>query len=286
MRSRRFVPRAFAAAVGVLAAAGGLVVAGGPALAAPVLGGQLFGTGGEVTVEVLPATSGFTSELRLCQPGEPQQFLALDSDVGSVVTVGTFPAGVELVFCIFVRNTGQTYYMGPASRNPDNVLHATVDATGPGAAIVGFEDLFGGGDRDYDDNVFKFTGVIPNPPPDCSGVTASSSTLWPPNGKMQQITLSGATDPQGEAVTIEVTGVTQDEALSSDADAQAGPTSNSVLLRSKREGGGDGRVYVISYEATDASGGTCTGTVTVTVPHDQSGAAAVDSGQTVNSFGS
>ena len=39
-----------------------------PASAAPVLGGQLFSTGNDVQVQVMPASAGFTSELWLFEP--------------------------------------------------------------------------------------------------------------------------------------------------------------------------------------------------------------------------
>ncbi|HJQ40088.1 MAG TPA: hypothetical protein VKB93_23325, partial [Thermoanaerobaculia bacterium] len=44
-----------------------------------------------------------------------------------------------------------------------------------------------------------------------------------------------------------------------------------VKLRADRDGNGSGRVYTIHVEAIDASGNRSTKTVTVTVPHDQSG---------------
>jgi hypothetical protein len=154
------------------------------------------------------------------------------------------------------------------------------------------QDLFGGGDRHYDDNTFSFTGVIPNPPPDCSAVSTDEAVLWPPNHKMRLVSVSGATDPDGEAVTTTITGVTQDEAVDglgdgdTAPDAAVGTSSNSVYLRAERSGPGDGRVYRIAYTATDEAGGTCSGVVTVGGPHDQSAKGApVDSGLTINSFG-
>ena len=50
--------------------------------------------------------------------------------------------------------------MGPAGRNTDGIMHAAVDSIGAGAFTVGFEDLYGGGDRDFDDNVFRFEGGV------------------------------------------------------------------------------------------------------------------------------
>jgi hypothetical protein len=131
-----------------------------------------------------------------------------------------------------------------------------------------------------------------NRPPDCSAVTASPDTLWPPNHKLRSVTLSGATDPDGDPVTLTVTGVTQDEPLNGQADgnttpdAEPGASSNEVLLRAERSGKGDGRVYEIAFTGDDGQGGTCEGTATVGVPHDRGqGSTAVDSGQTVDSFG-
>lgn len=159
----RLINKTRIAVTGVLASA--LLSVGNPVAAAPVLGGQLFWTGGDVKITVLPATAGFTSQLKLFS-SDPDLFIALNSDVGAVVTIdeATIDAdhdvGDELLFGIFVLNTGQTYLMGPATRNPDGELHAGVDSLGGGVFNVGFEDLFGGGDRDYDDNVFRFEGGI------------------------------------------------------------------------------------------------------------------------------
>ena len=50
-----------------------------------------------------------------------------------------------------------------------------------------------------------------NTPPDCNPVTPSLETLWPANHKLVTIALSGATDPDGDTVTLTVNGVTQDE---------------------------------------------------------------------------
>jgi hypothetical protein len=132
--------------------------------------------------------------------------------------------------------------------------------------------------------------IFVNAPPVCTAVAPSLTELWPPNGKMTTITLSGATDPEGGDVTITITGVTQDEVVEGPGnnrspDAEDGPTSDSVRLRAERFGPLDGRVYSIAFTATDPLGGTCSGAVTVSVPHDQSGAAAVDSGQLYDSFG-
>ena len=94
-----------------------------------------------------------------------------DEPVGVIVTFDPadygFVAGDELIFGIRIINgdpLGEEYFMGGASRNPDGIIHAGVDSLGGGIFAVGFEDLYGGGDFDYNDNVFKFTGAVtPDP---------------------------------------------------------------------------------------------------------------------------
>ena len=58
-----------------------------------------------------------------------------------------------------------------------------------------------------------------------------------------------------------------------------------VKLRRERLKHGNGRVYAISFTATDAAGGECSGTVLVCVPAKRHAGACVDDGQTVNSLG-
>src|SRR5215204_2616987 len=144
--------RALGATIAALAVIG---VMAGPASAATEIGGQLFSTGGTVDVTVRPATAGFTSELFLQDENGNRTPIALNTQVGFQKTLGPFPAGQELIFGIRVLNTGDVFLMGPASRNPDKEFHAAVtDVPGVERTFdVGFEDLSGGGDRDYDDNV-------------------------------------------------------------------------------------------------------------------------------------
>ena len=148
----------------LIAVAAALVLAA-PAEAQGVLGGKLFATGGTVDIVVQPATAGFTSQLFLRHPDGTRENISLNTEVGKHVTVGPFPAGQELVFGITLLNAGPTFFIGPGHRNPDGIAHAEVTETGVRTFLVGFEDVFDGGDRDYDDNVFQFTGnLAPGPP--------------------------------------------------------------------------------------------------------------------------
>jgi hypothetical protein len=131
-----------------------------------------------------------------------------------------------------------------------------------------------------------------NAAPDCSNVASSNTWLWPPNGKFRLVWLSGASDPDGDAVGLDVLGVTQDEPTARNGRGDRGPDAawvpghpNQVRLRAQRKGWGDGRVYHVAFRASDGNGGSCSGTVQVTVPHDW-GRPARDSGFAYDSFGS
>ena len=123
-----------------------------------------------------------------------------------------------------------------------------------------------------------------NTPPDCTPVTPDQRVLWPPNHSLHVITISGATDADGDTVTLTVDGVTQDEPVNGTGDGDTSPDaflvpghSDQVELRAERAGTGDGRVYRIAFTGDDGRGGTCTGVVRVAVPKAQNGNGAVDS---------
>ena len=132
-------------------------------------------------------------------------------------------------------------------------------------------------------------GKCKSSPPDCSGVSATPSLLWPPDHKFRRVSLSGASDPDGDPLTLTVTGVTQDEPLNglgdghTAPDARAGAASNEVFLRAERSGKGNGRVYRISYVVSDGVD-SCTGTATVGVPHDRGGTVVDSAPPSFNSF--
>jgi hypothetical protein len=94
---------------------------------------------------------------------------------------------------------------------------------------------------------------------------------------MVSVSILGVTDPDGDPVSIIITGITSDEATATDKGAGGAvhaPDANGVgtymaQLRAECSGKGNGRVYVISFIATDGRGGECEGTVKVKVPHDQ-----------------
>ena len=118
-----------------------------------------------------------------------------------------------------------------------------------------------------------------NTPPDCSGATATVDSLWPPNHKSHDFQVIGVIDPDGDAFTLNIDGIFQDELVNSFDDGDTcpdavitGPGSGSVLA--ERVGGelgfeGNGRVYWIFFTATDTYGASCSSVVNISVPHDK-----------------
>jgi hypothetical protein len=125
-------------------------------------------------------------------------------------------------------------------------------------------------------------------PPVCSTAYANPVSLWTPKHQFVPIAILGVTDPENAPVTITVLGVKQDEPVlttgedttSPDAVIQAGSAS----VRAERLGSGNGRVYHLAFQASNSQGGTCTGDVTVGVPHSLGkGVIAIDSGPAYDS---
>jgi hypothetical protein len=139
----------------------------------PVLVGQttLYATGGDVWVRFVGHTAGYSNDLyRVAMIGAgPTEFIFNNfaTPQGTEKKLdSTFTAGQEVIFGIFVNNTGNWFYTGPASRNPDKIDHLHLyGLTGDPKYQVtaGFEDLYGGGDMDYDDLVYDFGGVSITP---------------------------------------------------------------------------------------------------------------------------
>jgi PEP-CTERM motif-containing protein/uncharacterized protein DUF4114 len=135
--------------------------------AAPILGNQLFYVGGDVTVESLPVSSGYTNELGLYDPTFTRVlYIMNDEPSGVSMTFDPsdygFSLGDELIFGIrVISDNNREYFMGSATRNPDSVIHAALDDLGGGTYVIDFEDLFNGGDLDYNDTRFQFQSTTP-----------------------------------------------------------------------------------------------------------------------------
>lgn len=109
---------------------------------------------------------------------------------------------------------------------------------------------------------FRFPTCIANP-------AVSPTTLWPPNHKLVDVTVS-YTAGAGASCSLSVA---SNEPVTGAGTGNFAPDwivvdAHHVQLRAERSGQGEGRVYTITITCSDA-GGSNTKEVSVTVPHDQ-----------------
>lgn len=103
--------------------------------------------------------------------------------------------------------------------------------------------------------------------PVISVLSASPDTLWSPNNKLVPVTVTASVSDSGDAQpVVRIIAVTCNEPASGDWQITG---DLSLLLRATRLGSGSGRIYSITVQAVDAAGNVSTGTIRVTVPHDQ-----------------
>jgi len=119
----------------------------------------------------------------------------------------------------------------------------------------------------------------PPPPGDVTPptltVALTPSSLWPPNHKMvaiqAEITVQDDQDPSPAVKLVSLTCNETSDPARDIAGAAYGTDDRTFSVRAERTGQRkEGRVYTVTYSATDAGGNTTTATATVTVPHDQS----------------
>ena len=113
-----------------------------------------------------------------------------------------------------------------------------------------------------------FTQVDVIPP--TLSLTLSPNMLWSPNGMLVPVTATiTVTDDYDPEPEIKLESITATETLNVGdiQDAQLGSDDRDFSLIAKRVGTNLlGRVYTVTYSATDASGNKATATATVTVP--------------------
>lgn len=106
-----------------------------------------------------------------------------------------------------------------------------------------------------------------NHPPLCSTARPSINTIWPPNPiRFVPVDVLDVTDPNGDSITITITGIRQDEPVGPlfKPDGR-GVNTSTAQIRSEAHPLGNGRVYHISFRASDEYNNSCTGVIKVGV---------------------
>lgn len=163
-----------------------LLAGAGSASAFPIApvgteGFKVLATGGVVNATYLGNSATYSNDLYLeLDPfgnpgldGDPTNdmfvFNNKTSAIGARKFLGTFAAGTELVFRLFVNDSGFNYFTGAAPRNPDGRVHARVlSSIVPGETLVSFEDLYSTpeGELGFNDLSFSFSNTataVPEP---------------------------------------------------------------------------------------------------------------------------
>ncbi len=197
------------------------------------------------------------------------------------------------------------FVVGSPANNSGAVGRAWVYHGGPGVdaepdgfflGAAGF-DLFGwqvanpGSDVDGDGTDDLLVGAFQNDaggansgraylyvpaPPSCANARASIESLWPANGRFVAVRLAGIVGPDGAPAPYTIVSVTSDEGTGRNC-PNALVSGETVQLRAARDPRGNGRVYRVAFEATNADG-SCAGSVDVCVRRMQD-SECIDDGQ-------
>jgi hypothetical protein len=210
----------------------------------------------------------------------------------------TFPLGASIVGCtagisftVTVVDTTPPVLMLP----PETTLHATSAAGAVGTFTATASDLVDGSvlvtctppsgstfplgttnvactatDAHHNGSSGSFLiHVFDLDPPTIVSLSASPSSIWPPNKKMVNVTVTAnVVDNVDATPLVRIYSITCNESI---APADAVITGLlTAKLKADRQGNGNGRIYTLHIEAIDDAGNRSIGTVLVTVPHDQS----------------
>lgn len=113
-----------------------------------------------VTVTFISSDTGYRDDLTLDSPEALPLIRAYADSPGTVLSIGPYPTDSELIFGVDILDTGEHWQSGPSSRNSDGVEHVAVTYEGSCSWRIGFEDLTGGGDLDYNDVVMRVQGML------------------------------------------------------------------------------------------------------------------------------
>lgn len=222
-----------------------------------------------------------------------------DNPIGTIHTVtatvttndpvaGTPVVGTTVTFAV---NSGPNAGVTGTSVTNSNG-QATFSYTGTGGIgtdIISATFVDAKGATQTSNNAVKNWVRPPNTPPDVSQARPSIDCIWPANHKFVPISIDRVTDAEHDPITIVITAITSDEPtatvvgaggkMTHVADA-SGVGTKTANVRAERSGTGDGRVYEITFSASDGKASSI-GKVRVKVPHDQSpkSCLAVDNGQ-------
>jgi len=143
----------------------------------------------DIIVTCIEKNAGYTHKLYL---DNNNTFLFESSEIGKEINLGKFPVKTQLIFRLDVEG-GYSYYSGGPDKNPDKIPHVAIEINNDNSWTFGFEDLYGGGDNDYNDCVFSVKGGVIGLPYDDPYVSdnADNSKFYIPDAPTLTVTTSG-----------------------------------------------------------------------------------------------
>lgn len=176
---------------------------------APARSNAFVMTGNEMLLRILASDSGYDNRIVMSFDGfRTWTDLGADNQDLQATTSVAMPLGTQVEFGI-VNGEGTLLRAGDASLNEDGQVHAQIDRGADGTLTIGFEDLSGGGDGDFDDARIEIVGaelqsatsvaaeqpianVAPEPPvesPDAAAADAESRSRHEMQATIGQTTL-------------------------------------------------------------------------------------------------
>jgi hypothetical protein len=135
--------------------------------------GVVTTNGGKITVNIDASDSGYDNKIYYSTDGfKTKHLIGVDSHVASL-DLGQFQAGTKIEFGID-NGQGGFFRSGGADKNADGVNHVQTKTNSDGSAQFGFEDLRGGGDRDYNDAIITVRET-PTAPSTSSGPSTNAA---------------------------------------------------------------------------------------------------------------
>lgn len=159
---------------------------------------------GDVVVDIKNSDSGYDNKIYWSTDNfKTKHYVGVDNNTGSV-NIGKFAEGTKIEFGID-NGSGQFFRTGAAANNSDNLEHAKVTKTDAGTQI-GFEDLQGGGDNDFNDAIIKVRNLPPTadaaPKVESKNPKIELPPKEEPKSKVETKTKVDAKEPEGKTIPI------------------------------------------------------------------------------------